>query len=95
MILHTFFFRWKAEATPAHKQRALHQILGFQGQVPGLLETYAGENFSQRSNGHGFAGVMKFTDRAALDAYAINPLHVELLTWLVPLIEATEVDFEV
>lgn len=94
MVLHTFHLRWKPEATSAHKQRALRQILAFQGHVPGLLETYAGENFSSRSDGRDLGAVMKFTNRAALDAYAISPLHGELLTWLIPLVEATDVDFE-
>jgi Stress responsive A/B Barrel Domain len=37
---------------------------------------------------------MKFADRAALQAYAGHPAHLELLAWLMPLIEPVEVDFE-
>jgi hypothetical protein len=51
-------------------------------------------NFSPRSLGYEFAGVMKFTDRAALDAYSTHPVHLKLLSWLVPLIDPIEVDFE-
>ena len=41
-----------------------------------------------------FAGVMKFTDRVALDDYSTHPVHLQLLSWLVPLIDPIEVDFE-
>jgi hypothetical protein len=37
---------------------------------------------------------MKFNDRAALEAYGSHPVHQELLSWLLPLIEPVEVDFE-
>jgi hypothetical protein len=37
---------------------------------------------------------MKFTDRAALEAYTPHPVHTKLVEWLMPLVEAVEVDFE-
>jgi hypothetical protein len=95
MFLHIFLFRWKPAATEALKARALADILAFQGQTPGLLEVHAGVNVSPRSNGHEFGGVMKFTDRAAFEAYAVSPIHMQLLEWLIPLVEATEVDFKI
>ncbi len=94
MVIHTFFFRWKPEATTAQKQRAQTEIQALQGRIPGLLETHAGFNFSPRSQGYDFGGVMKFPDRAALEAYNTHPLHQQLLTWLIPLIEPMEFDFE-
>ena len=95
MVLHTFYFRWKPEATPAQKQRVQAEIQAFQGKIPGLLETNAGFNFSPRSEGYDFGGVMKFPDRAALEAYTNHPAHQQLLSWLMPLIEPVELDFEV
>ena len=38
---------------------------------------------------------MKFADRAAMEAYNTHPVHLELLSWLIPLIDPIEVDFEV
>jgi hypothetical protein len=38
---------------------------------------------------------MKFKNRLALEAYTTHPHHQELLSWLMPLIEPLEVDFEV
>jgi hypothetical protein len=102
MVIHTFAFRWKPNVTDEQKLRVQTEIRALQGQIPGLLEAYAGftlsyekgANFSPRSQGYAFGGVMKFTDRAALDGYNIHPIHQKLLSWLLPLIDPLEVDFE-
>jgi hypothetical protein len=94
MIIHTFAFRWKPAVTDIQKRQALQEIRALQGQIPGLIETLAGVNISPRSQGYELGGVMKFADRAALDAYGSHPVHQKLLTWLMPLIDPIEVDFE-
>jgi hypothetical protein len=38
--------------------------------------------------------VMKFADQSALDTYGSHPVHQKLLSWLIPLIDPIEVDFE-
>jgi hypothetical protein len=94
MVIHTFYFRWKPDTTDAQKQRVQTEIQALQGQIPDLLETYTGFNFSPRSQGYDFGGVMKFPDRAALEAYTNHPVHQQLLSWLLPLIDPVELDFE-
>jgi hypothetical protein len=94
MVIHTFAFRWKPGVTPDQIQQAIAGIRNLQGRIPGLLETWVGENFSPRSQGYQFGGAMKFADRAALEAYSGHPVHQELLVWLMPLIDPVEVDFE-
>ncbi len=91
-VFHVFVFRWKEGTTQAQKDRAKKDISAFQGVIPGLLQTHVGENISPRGNGYTFGGVMEFKDQASLDAYVQNPLHQALLKWLVPLIEAIELD---
>jgi Stress responsive A/B Barrel Domain len=94
MIVHTFAFRWKPGVSEDDKLRVVAEIRKLQGQIPGLVETMVGANFSPRSQGYELGGVMKFTDRKALDAYSGHPVHQELLSWLMPLIDPIEVDFE-
>ncbi|HUL33031.1 MAG TPA: Dabb family protein [Candidatus Eisenbacteria bacterium] len=94
MYIHLFAFRWKPGTTQEQKTRAVTEIRALQGQIPGLLETFVGENISPRGQGYELGGVMKFTDKAALDSYSPHPVHQKLLSWLVPLIEPIEVDFE-
>ena len=94
MFIHIFGFRWKPAASAADQARAEKEILAFRGVIPGLLEAHVGANLSPRSQGYTFAGMMKFTDKAACDAYSIHPAHMALLQWLVPLIDPVELDFE-
>lgn len=94
MVIHTFAFRWRPGVTEEQRQRAISAIRDLQGRIPGLQETWVGVNFSSRSQGYALGGVMKFADRASLEAYGSHPVHQELLAWLMPLIEPVEVDFE-
>ena len=94
MFIHIFGFRWKENATAAEKERAAREIRAFDGKIPGLMDVAVGENLSPRGQGYTFVGLMRFTDRASCDAYAIHPLHLALLDWLVPIIEPVELDFE-
>jgi Stress responsive A/B Barrel Domain len=94
MYIHMFAFRWKPDVTEAQKQRVIAEIRKLQGQIPGLLETSVGVNISARGQGYELGGVMKFSDKASLDAYSPHPVHQKLVSWLMPLIEAIEVDFE-
>ena len=94
IVVHTFAFRWKPGVREDQKVRALAEIRGLQGKIPGLLETWVGVNVSPRSQGYELGGVMKFADRSALDAYGTHPVHQKLLQWLMPLIDPLEVDFE-
>ena len=95
MYIHTFLFQWHPSVTAEMKDRAAREIRALQGQVPGLLETSYGANISPRSQGFTHGGVMKFRDKAALDAYSPNPVHQKLVDWLMPLLKvAAELDYE-
>jgi antibiotic biosynthesis monooxygenase (ABM) superfamily enzyme len=91
-VFHVFAFQWKPDATEEQKGRARKDIAAFQGQIPGLLETHVGPNISPRGKGYTFGGIMRFKDKAALDAYVQHPAHQALLVWLIPLIDAIELD---
>jgi hypothetical protein len=94
MYIHVFAFRWKPDVAEQQKQYAAAEIRKLQGQIPGLLETFVGVNISPRGLGYELGGVMKFADKASLDAYGPHPVHQNLLSWLMPLIEPLEVDFK-
>ncbi len=94
MYIHMFAFRWKPGVTQDQKQHVIAEIGKLQGQIPGLLETFVGVNISPRGQGYELGGVMKFADKPSLDAYASHPVHVKLVSWLMPLIEPLEVDFK-
>jgi len=91
-VFHVFAFQWKPATSDAQKERAAKEIAAFQGLIPGLLQTHVGPNLSPRGKGYTFGGVMQFKDKAALEAYVQHPAHQALLGWLVPLIDAIELD---
>jgi antibiotic biosynthesis monooxygenase (ABM) superfamily enzyme len=93
MLIHMFAFRLKPGVTEEQQQRMLREIRDLHKHIPGVLETQVGKNVSPRGQGYVIGGVMKFPDAAALEAYNAHPVHQQLLQWLVPLIEAIEVDF--
>jgi antibiotic biosynthesis monooxygenase (ABM) superfamily enzyme len=94
MYIHIFIFRWTPGTTEGQKKQVKEEILGLQGKIPGLVETHVGTNISPRGQDYQFGGVMKFDDKAALDAYFPHPIHRALGEWLKPLIEPVEMDFE-
>jgi hypothetical protein len=91
-IFHVFAFQWKPAATDELKNKAAVDIAAFQGQIPGLLEVHVGRNASPRGKGYAFGGIMKFESQDSLDAYVQHPLHQALLVWLLPLVDAIELD---
>ncbi|MGA2100220.1 MAG: Dabb family protein [Candidatus Sulfotelmatobacter sp.] len=91
-VFHVFAFQWKQGTSEAQKERAAKDIAAFQGVIPGLLHTHVGPNISPRGKGYTFGGIMQFKDKASLDAYVQHPAHQALLAWLVPLIDAIELD---
>jgi hypothetical protein len=93
MYIHMFAFRLKPGVTEEQQQRMLREIKALEKQIPGILETVVGKNDSPRGQGFVIGGAMKFPDKATLEAYNAHPVHQDLLSWLVPLIDAIEVDF--
>ena len=91
-VFHIFAFQWKPDASGAQKERARKDIAAFQGLVPGLIQTHVGPNISPRGKGYTFGGIMQFRDESSLKAYFEHPAHLALLKWLVPLIDAVELD---
>lgn len=91
-VFHVFAFQWKPATSEAQKDKAAKEIAGFQGRIPGLLQTHIGPNISPRGRGYTFGGIMQFKDNASLDAYFQHPAHQALLAWLAPLIDAMELD---
>ena len=92
IVFHVFAFQWKPGTSEAQKERAQKDIRAFQGVIQGLLKTHAGPNISPRGKGYTFGGIMQFKDKPSLDEYVQHPAHQALLAWLVPLIDAIELD---
>jgi hypothetical protein len=93
MFIHIFAFRWQPGTTDAQKEKVAAAIRALQGKIPQLIETHVGTNVSPRGKDYGFGGVMTFASKADFEAYNLHPEHQALLGWLLPLIDALEIDF--
>lgn len=93
MLIHMFAFRLKPGVTEEQRERMLREIAALKNHIPLVRESHVGRNVSPHGKGFVIGGVMKFADAAALEAYNVHPAHQALLKWLVPLIDAVEVDF--
>ena len=91
-VFHVFAFQWKPGTSEAQKEKAAKDIAAFQGTIPGLVHTHVGPNISPRAKGYTFGGIMQFKDEASLEEYFQHQAHLALLEWLVPLIDAVELD---
>ena len=67
------------------------------GKIPEIIDCSCGNNFSELSQEFPNALVVQVKDKAALDAYAKNPLHQEIIQTLIQpiLAEKITVDYEV
>ena len=72
---HLVLFKLKPEATEEQKQAALEALKGLNGAVPGIVDLTVGINFSDRGQGFEIGLFVRFTDRAALEAYGPHPAH--------------------
>lgn len=88
MIEHIVLLKAKAGVTPEEEKKILTSLVGLKDQVPGVLDPWAGPNFSQRSQGFTHVFYVRFSDRAALQAYLDHPAHQAVVAEvLVPLTE--------
>ena len=82
-VVHIVLFRWSEAATPEAIGRVIEALRGLRDQIPGILDLACGENFSSRAQGYTHGLVVRFLDRAALDAYGPHPIHRRVVEELI------------
>lgn len=75
MIEHIVLFRWAEGASPDAVNRVVTELRELKGKIPGILDLSCGTNFCDRAKGYTHGLVVRFADRAALDAYGPHPEH--------------------
>jgi Stress responsive A/B Barrel Domain len=79
MIKHIVFWRLKDQAHGADKatnaQQIKQRLEALQGKIPGLLKIEVGFDFIHGDTSSDVALYSEMTDRAALEAYQVHPLH--------------------
>jgi Stress responsive A/B Barrel Domain len=100
MIKHIVFWRLKDSAhgnDKATNARLIKEKLeALQGRIPGLLSIEVGFDFIHADTSSDIALYSEMTDRAALDAYQVHPLHKEVGAFVKEAVsERRAVDYEV
>lgn len=75
MVEHIVLFRWNVDAAPDAIESALTELRGLQTKIPGILDLMCGANFTDRGKDFTHGLVVRFTDKAALEAYGPHPEH--------------------
>jgi Stress responsive A/B Barrel Domain len=70
MITHIVLLRPKSEVAVDEIATVLDHVRGLQKDIPGIVETQAGENRSPNNQGYTYGFVMHFVDAEHLQAYA-------------------------
>ena len=79
MVEHIVLFRWTEEASQEAIASAVSELRGLKSKIAGVVELSCGANFSDRAQGYTHGLVVRFTDRAALEAYGPHPEHQRVL----------------
>lgn len=97
MIEHIVLFKWKPEATPSQKEAVLAALRELPRRIPGIAYLSCGMNFCDRSQGFETGLVVRFEDRAALEAYGPHPAHQEVVQNVINPIrdQVIAVDYEI
>jgi hypothetical protein len=94
MLTHLVSFKYKADVDAAARAEHRRRLAGLAG-LDGVLELKVGEDVVRSPRSYDTGLLVTFRDRAALDAYQKNPLHVPVAQLGVSLSEhIVAVDFE-
>ena len=89
-------FKWQPNTLPTSIALVMSALREMKGKVPEIIDLSCGDNLSELSQGFQNGLVVQVKDKAALDAYAKNSLHQEILQTLIkPILrDKITVDYE-
>jgi Stress responsive A/B Barrel Domain len=75
MLIHIVSFKYNAEVDAKARQDHRHQLLAL-AELAGILDLKVGEDVVRSPRSYDTGLVIRFRDRASLDAYRDHPRHV-------------------
>ncbi len=94
MVRHIVFLKLE-DNSAANKKVVQERIMSMQGKIDVLKHLEVGINFSPEERAFDLALVSDFDNKEGLNAYAINPLHLEVISFLKSIHTVTKVvDYE-
>jgi hypothetical protein len=97
MIEHIVLFRWTEGASQEAVDNVVAELRKLKDKIPGIVDLSSGANFSDRAKGYTHGLVVRFTNRAALEAYGPHPEHQRVVQKFINPIRADvlALDYEV
>ena len=93
MFVHIVLFKFKESSNIAEAKRRLESMAGM---IPGLISVEAGIDVVRKAHSWDLVLNTRFQDRAAYESYATDPVHVNIVKWLKPLVnDKATIDYEV
>jgi hypothetical protein len=94
MLTHIVCFKYKSETGEQARRDHVASLRGL-ATLPGIVDLTAGADVVRSPRSFDTGLIVRFTDRAALDAYQKNPVHVPIAQHGVSLCQTiVAVDFE-
>ncbi len=95
MITHIVFIALKPENKAENALEATQRIEAMMGKVESLRSIEVGINFAEEDRAMDLALMARFDDRKGLEAYAVHPIHLEVIDFIKSVAEYTKVvDYE-
>jgi len=79
MLTHIVFIKFPDQTLAAEARK---RLLSMAGKIPSLLSIEAGVDITRSGRSWDLALLTRFADQAGLDAYAIHPVHQEVLVFI-------------
>ena len=97
MIVHIVLFKWQPNTSTKTIESVMSALRGMKGKIPEIIDLSCGDNFAENSQGFQNGLVVQFKDKAALDSYAKNAHHQEIIQTMIKPILADKiaVDYEI
>ena len=81
MIKHIVFFKLE-DNSQEHKKFVQEKIMSLKGKIDVIKHIEVGINFADEERAYDLSLISDFDSVEDLKAYAINPLHVEVINYL-------------
>ncbi len=95
MVTHIVMFTFAEENKESNIARAKEMLEALMGAVPTLRSMEVGVNFSGEARAMDLSIITTFDDREGLDAYAVHPVHLEVVAFIKSVVEYSKVvDYE-
>lgn len=97
MVEHIVLFKFKADASTEAVRHIQERLASLKSQIPGIVDLTVGENFCERNQGFTHGIVVRFDNRASLEAYLPHPSHQAVVQETIrPILEdLISVDYEI